>query len=180
MKNLIKVIMMLGLGAFFACEGPIGPQGFDGRDGSDGITILGEVFEVKNVNFNNANSFKSDFFEFNPPIELSDKLITFILWDVIDGADVWRALPQVNFEFPAGIFSYNYDFTRFDFRFFMEGNFNLSTLPSDYTANQTFRVVVLPADFASANARVNLHDYDALMEMMGKTEADVRELQPKR
>lgn len=180
MKNLLKVIMVLGLSAFFACEGPPGPPGFDGRDGLDGITILGEVFEVENVNFNSANGFKSDVFKFNPPLEPSDKLLVFILWDVVNNTDVWRALPQVNFEFSNGVFSYNYDFTRFDFSFFMEGNFNLSTLPSEFTTNQVFRVVVIPADFASANARVNLEDYDAVMEMLGKNDTDIIKLQPKK
>lgn len=177
MKNLIKVFMMLGLVAIFSCEGPPGPPGLDGLDG---ITILGEVFEVENVNFNSANGFRSDYYEFNPPIEPSDKLLAFILWDVDNGTDVWRALPQVNFQFSAGIFSYNYDFTRFDFSFFMEGNFNLSSLPAEFTTNQVFRVVVLPADFASVNARVNFDDYDSVMALLGKTDADIIRLQPKR
>ncbi|AFL82898.1 hypothetical protein Belba_0231 [Belliella baltica DSM 15883] len=180
MKNLMKVLLVLGLGTFFACEGPPGPPGLDGRDGLDGINILGEVFEEENINFNAANGFRSDFYEFNPPMEPSDKLLAFILWDVVDGTDVWRALPQTNFDFQEGIFSYTYYFTRFGFSFAMEGNFNLGILPPEYTSNQIFRVVIFPADFASSNARVNLDDYDAVMEMLNKSESDVVKLQPKK
>ncbi|SIS82545.1 hypothetical protein [Belliella pelovolcani] len=175
MKNLFKAVMMLGIFAFFACEGPPGPPGIPGQDG---IVIVGEVFEIGNVNFTSANNFQSDYYEFTVPIEPGDKLLAYILWDVVDDTDVWRALPQTNFEFPQfGIFMYNYDFTRFDFSFFMDGNFDLSALPSEFTRNQVFRVVVFPADLA--NARMDFSDFNNVMEYMGKTEKDIVQLQPR-
>ena len=179
MKNLIKGVLMMGLFAFFACEGPPGPPGFDGRDGLDGTDIVGEVLEIGGVDFTSANSFSSDFYTINPPIEIGDKILVFLLWAEIDGEDLWRALPQTNYEFSEGIFTYNYEFTRSLVRFFVDGTFNLGLLTNEFTRNQVFRVVIFPAELVNENARVDLTNYNAVMELMGKTETDVVKLNPR-
>ncbi len=178
MKNLFKGVLMFSILGFFACEGPPGPPGIPGPQGQAGVNIVGEVFEIEGVNFTTNNGFRSNFYEFTVPIEPSDKLLVYILWEVDNGTDVWRALPQTLFDFPDGIFTYNFDFTRFDFSFFMDGNFNLSLLPVEYTLNQVFRVVVFPANFP--NGRLDLSNYDAVMKYLGKSEKDIVQLHPKK
>ncbi|GHB35839.1 hypothetical protein [Mongoliitalea lutea] len=176
MRKLLAILFVLGgFAGIQSCSGPMGPPGLPGPQGAQGqpgINILAEVFEVENVNFTSANEFR-EVFEFTRAIEPSDKIASFILWQIDNGVDIWRPLPQTVF-LPSGIMLYNFDFTRFDFSFFLEANFPLNQAPTDFTRNQIFRIVVIPADFT--NARLDFSDYNALMEFIGKTEEDVVKL----
>ena len=163
---------------FQACQGPIGPPGPPGppgQEGLPGINILGEVIEIENVNFTSGNQFREVFEFIGQPIEPSDKILAFILWEIDGNVDIWRPLPQTVF-FPSGIMIYNFDFSRFDFSFFLEANFPLTEVPAAFTRNQIFRILILPADFSSANARIDYSDLKGLMQMLGKEEKDVLKL----
>jgi len=161
--------------AFQACEGPIGPQGPAGQDGVDGITIVGEAFEVE-VDFNEANDYK-EVYEFDPEIFDSDVVLIYIQWEQDNGTPIWRPLPQTVF-FQEGVLMYNYDFTRFDFSVFLDGPLDYSLLGDDWTQNQLFRVVIVPADFSTTN-RIDYSDYDAVTKMLGIEEDDFVRLSPK-
>ncbi|MEB2786712.1 hypothetical protein [Algoriphagus persicinus] len=178
MKNINTLILALfGLVVFQACEGPEGPQGAPGFDGEDGVNIVSEVFEVE-VDFTPANNF-SEIFTFDPIIVESDVVLSFVLWEVDGQTPIWRAMPQTAYFQEGGILVYNYDFTRSDFSLFLDGNLDLSTLSTDWTDNQLFRVVVLPGDFASTNARIDLTDYDAVTKLLGLTDADFKRIELK-
>ncbi|MCH7401041.1 hypothetical protein ACFOUP_01955 [Belliella kenyensis] len=177
MKNFIKGVLAFGMIAMFACEGPMGPPGSPGLPGADGVTIVGQVFETDFINFNSNNNFSTGFRDFPYTIEETDKVLVYALWRIEDNVDVWRLLPQMNIEFSElGIFFYNYEFTMFDYNIFMEGNFNLSQLPSEYRDNQIFRVVILPVDPMGANARIDYSDFDGVMKLLDKTEEDIIKL----
>ena len=140
MKKIAYAFLALTF-LFTACEGPQGPSGFDGEDGG---LIVSSAFEIE-IDFNNENDF--EFIEaYGFEVFPSDVTLVYILWDTIDGQNVWRLMPQ-NVVFDDGsILTYNFDFTQEDVRFFLDGTTNLLTLDNVWTQDQVFRVVVVPAD----------------------------------
>lgn len=150
-------------------EGPVGPAGFPGPPGPpgrDGSDFVAEVFEVT-VNFRADENF-AVFFELNPPMFEGDKLLAYLLWEDDNGKDIWRPMPQLIF-LDQGTLQYNFDFSFEDFSFFLNANFPLSTLSTAWTDAQTFRIVIVPGAL-----RADTDDYEAVMALLGKTEADVR------
>jgi len=137
-----KILSILALSAFLfpACEGD---PGIPGPQGNDGGLIVSSAFEIV-VDFNQGNDFQ--FIEpYGFQVFPSDVTLVYILWDTINGQDVWRLLPQT-VQFENGSLIYNFDFTQQDVAFFLEGTTNLTTLDDVWTQNQVFRVVVVPAD----------------------------------
>ena len=159
--------MMLVIGAitFQACEGPMGPPGLDGQDA---VNIVGEVFEVE-ADFNSQGNFGFvDPYGFD--ILESDKVLIYMLSGTDDESrDIWRLLPQ-NYYVQQGIFTYNYDFTLTNYSVFLESNFDLNTLTPEYTDNQVFRVLIIPADRIDVEARIDYSDHDAVLGMLNVNE----------
>nr|WP_321225737.1 hypothetical protein [uncultured Psychroserpens sp.] len=134
-----KILTLLFISTFLftACEGEQGPPGFDGG------LIVSSAFEIS-VDFTQANNY--EFFEdYGFQVYPSDVTLVYILWDTQNGQDIWRLLPQT-VEFIDGNLTYNYDFTQTDVHFFLDGTTNFNLLGSEWTQNQVFRVVVVPAD----------------------------------
>ena len=162
MKRILSFISVFAL-LLTACEGPPGPPGFNGYDGEDGGIIVSSAFEIV-LDFNAANNY--EFIEpYGFDVFPTDVTLVYILWENIDGLDVWRLVPQT-VEFDDGNLVYNYDFTQVDVRFFLEGSTNFSTLDFSYTRSQVFRVVVIPADNLG---RVDLSDIDSVSSFYGIT-----------
>jgi hypothetical protein len=139
---------------FSACEGPTGPPG---PPGDDGAVLVANAFEIE-VDFNAGNGYRiiEDYgFEVFP----FDVTLVYILWEQDNGTDIWRLLPQV-LEFPEGQLQYNYDFTQTDVSIFLDGTVNFNILGSEWTQDQVFRVVVIPAD------NVGLVNINSLEEVM--------------
>ena len=168
MFRYLSIFALIGLLAFQACEGPMGPQG---PQGEPGVTIVGEAFEVE-VDFTSQNGYEG-IFDFQPAILESDVVLAFIEWETSNNQSVWRALPQTVF-FNEGVLMYNYDFTRADFRIFLDGPLNFSTLGPEWTQDQVFRIVVVPADFAGA--RIDWTDYEGVTRLLGLEEDDFYKL----
>ena len=141
MKKSILVLITFLCILTISCEGPSGPQGPPGEDG--GI-IVSPAFEIE-LDFTSGNDYQ--YVEpYGFTIYPSDVALVYILWEVIDGQEIWRLMPQT-VEFEGGDnLVYNYDFTREDIRFFLDGTVNFDTLDSIWTQNQIFRVVIVPAD----------------------------------
>lgn len=169
MKSIIGTLLFAVLMA--SCSGPSGPPGPPGPRGQDGINILSEVFEIT-VNFNQGNNF-NNFFPLDPPIFDSDVVLIYLLWEVDGDLDVWRPLPQTLF-LDEGLLQYNYDFTAVDLSIFLETTFDISILGPQWTNGQTFRIVLVPGEFMVHNPETL--PYNEVMEMIGKTEDDVRKL----
>ncbi|MEX2592151.1 MAG: hypothetical protein WD426_05210 [Anditalea sp.] len=169
MKKIIALFLVIGTITFQACEGPMGPPGLDGQDGEGGVNIVGEVFEVE------ADFTASGNFGFLDPYGFdildSDKVLVYKLFGVEEERDVWRLLPQTIY-LPQGIFSYNYDFTTINYSVFLEGNFDLNTLGSEWTDNQIFRVLIVPADFSES--RIDYSDHEAMLRMLKIDEDNIQ------
>ncbi|MEO5789580.1 MAG: hypothetical protein ACOH2D_12170 [Gelidibacter sp.] len=145
MKKIASLLFVFAL-VLTACtgdQGPMGPPGLDGLDGQDGGIIASSAFEIE-VDFNAANQF-SHTEKYGFEVLNTDVTLVYISWETTDGKDVWRLMPQ-NVYFDDGILVYNFDFTQTDVRFFLDGTKNLTTLGSEWTQKQVFRVVVIPAD----------------------------------
>lgn len=156
MKNILSLISVFAL-LLTACEGEQGPPGFDGLDGLDGEIIASFAFEIE-VDFNTANNFEYiESYGFN--VLPSDVTLVYILWDTINGQDIWRLMPQT-ITFDDGSLVYNFDFTQEDVRFFLDGTVDFNTLDDVWTQDQVFRVVVVPADNIGG---INLSNIDAVL-----------------
>ena len=166
MKNFIKTLLVGIAFITISCQGDPGPPG------QDGVNILGSVFE-RTVDFTLSNDY-SNLITFPSNIEVfeSDVLLVYLLEDVIpDGQggsiDVWSQLPQTFFP-TQGTLVYNYDHTFLDVRLFLGADFDLNTLGSDFTNDQTFRIAIVPADFADTKM-----DMDSLLQTINISEENI-------
>lgn len=162
MKRILTLISVFAL-LLTACEGPQGPPGFDGFDGLNGLngeTIASSAFEIE-IDFNANNNFEYiEAYGFN--VLPSDVTLVYILWDTLNGQDIWRLTPQtVTFDDDSNLV-YNFDFTQEDVRFFLDGTADFNTLEDVWTQGQVFRVVVVPAD------NVGRFDYSDINSVMQK------------
>ena len=152
MKKLVILFISMSFIVLSSCEGDQGPPGPQGLNG--GI-ITSSAFEIE-VDFNAGNNY-----QFTEPygfqVYPTDVTLVYVLWETVNGQDVWRLLPQT-VEFTDGTLVYNFDFTRNDVRFFLDGTTNFATLDNSYTQNQVFRVVVVPADNVDGLDLTNLND----------------------
>jgi hypothetical protein len=139
----IALLLLLSIGLFSACEGPSGPPG---PSGPSGTNIVGKTYEY-NISFSPSNNYQLSVDL--PQVALkSDVVLAYMLFDTFDGENVWRQLPQT-YMLPEGLLVYNYDFTRFDVKFYMDTNFDPILLNDTWKVNHKLRVVVVPADFAN-------------------------------
>ncbi|WP_299117503.1 hypothetical protein [uncultured Winogradskyella sp.] len=154
MKRILTFISVFAL-LLTSCDGE------DGRDGLDGAIIASSAFEIQ-LDFTPENNY-----EFVEPYGFqvlpTDVTLVYISWEIANGQDVWRLVPQTVIFEDGNDLVYNYDFTQTDVRFFLEGS-DLDILGAEWTQAQVFRVVVVPADNVG---RVDFSDLDAVMNMYG-------------
>lgn len=140
---IMSLLLVLSL---MACKGDRGPQG------PAGINILGQVFETT-INFGPGNNF-SAFIDFPSNVEVyeSDAVLVYLLEEVVDGdIDVWTPLPQTYFINGQGTMIYSFNHSFLDLKIFLDGDFPLGNLSSAFTQNQTFRIAVVPSEYADDN-----------------------------
>lgn len=163
MKKLLSLLFVIAV-VLTSCEGdqgPMGPPGYDGVDGTNGKDGFIDAFAAfqKEVDFNADNNF-SDQENYGFEVEISDVALVYILWDNIDGVDIWRSLPQT-VAFEDGDLIYNFDFTQTDVRFFLDGTTDFTKLEAQWTQKQVFRVVVVPADNVDS---IDVSDINKIMQ----------------
>jgi hypothetical protein len=160
MKKLPLLFTLCAFVLLSSCTGPVGPPGYSG---------LGQVFEAT-ANFNPENSY-SRFFTFpsNIVVYESDVVLVYLLEEVVNGdIDVWSQLPQTYF-LDQGTLLYTFDHTFLDINIFLDANFSLNTLGSDYTDNKIFRIAIIPAEYANSNLSMN--------ELMNKLQIETSGIQ---
>ena len=155
MKTILTIFSLGLLLTFSACkisnDGPIGPQGPQGPTGAQGES--GEeayVFEYEGVSFTGPEyevvlPYADDFVAL-----ASDVTLVYLLWgtDEVDGetVEVWRLLPQ-SIITANGLLQYNFDFTIYDVKLFLDAQFPLDDLTAQDTDNWVVRMVVVPSKF---------------------------------
>jgi len=154
MKRILSFITVFAL-LLTSCEGDPGPPGLDGE------IIASSAFEIV-IDFNATNNY--EFIEaYGFTVLPTDVTLVYISWEVDNGQDVWRLVPQT-VQFGDGDLTYNYDFTQNDVRFFLDGTTDFTLLDPSFTDAQVFRVVVVPADNVG---RLDYSNLDAVMSMHG-------------
>jgi len=153
MKNILLFLALSTTILFTSCEGDPGPPGLDGDN------ILGKVFETT-VNFQYVpadGNFTTPYIAFPFTVYESDVVLVYRYEGQADigggeAADVWSPLPQNIFYNNGDIIQYLFTNTFVDVQMLIEGNFDLSTLnDGSVLDNQTFRIAVVPAEFARTN-----------------------------
>lgn len=161
MKKVLSLLAIFSL-ILVSCEGDPGPPGPAGPPGEDGINIVAQAFEAT-VNFEDPEY--SVFVEIPESIEVLDTDVVLVYWleDVVDGDDVWSLLPQVYYLDNGDQFQYNYNHTFYDVNIYLDSPVDVGSLNlgPEFTDNQTFRLVVVPADYA-LNSSVNINSYQAV------------------
>lgn len=150
----------------------MGPEGPPGSPGQDGVAIVGEVFEIigdftQDGNFGLSGGYGFDILE-------SDKVLIYRLADLDpEGNDIWKLIPQVVFH-QNGIFTYDYDFTFYDYSIYMSGEFDLNSLEAGFTDDQVFRVLIVPAD--RIDLRMDFSDHYGVLKMLKVDEEDIQRI----
>ncbi len=157
-KKMMGLLLIAGATMFSSCEGPIGPQGPEGE------TIIGSVFELHG-DFTPGNQYTLyTQFPSNIIVYDTDVVLVYILWDVVDGMDVWRLCPQT-VVLDNGVIQYNFDYTYNDVQVFLEFTVPEYDLEPAETENQIFRIAILPADDVFADGSLDISNFDNLLEI---------------
>lgn len=177
-KKLIPILLIFAA-IIQSCSGPDGRDGIDGIDGKDGLNIVAQTFEVNNVNFTAANNYEYvQTFSSAKLIDVreSDAVFIYILYDVTsNGNPIWRLLPQA-IDMPRGI-AMNFDYSPTDFSAFIDASSNAlkASVSTEWTQNQTLRVVVIPSDFTARKdvEIVDYKDYEAVKKYYNLDESKI-------
>ncbi|MBB1193696.1 hypothetical protein DNC80_08455 [Flavobacterium sp. SOK18b] len=161
MKNITLFLAFIGMMTLQSCEVT--------EVYEDGPRT--EVFEVT-TSFGPGNGY-SKIVDFDPPIGSFDSVLVYHLFDVVNGQDIWRLMPQTYYLDNGRELDYNFDYTRFNVNLFLTANFSLNTLSPDWTQNQTFKIVIVPDGFAKT---VNKNDINAVMSALKVQQSDVKKI----
>ena len=164
MKKITLFLVFIGMMTLQSCEVT---EVYDDEDNGPRT----EVFEVT-TSFNSNNNYSS-LVAFDPPLYSSDSVLVYHLYDVVDGQDIWKLMPQTYYFNDGGELDFNYDYSRFNVKIFLEANFNLNTLPSTWTQNQTFRIVIIPDGFSRT---VNKSNIDSVMSALNVKMSEVKKV----
>lgn len=177
-KKLIPILFLFAV-LIQACSGPEGAPGPAGPAGQDGVNVVGTTFDVTGVNFNAGNEYSASFTFPSNKIEVfeSDAVLVYREWatqsDPSGPISVWRLLPQ-SVIMNNGTLQYNFDHTFTEAFFYLDGSVNRATLPSSWTQNQVFRVVIIPSDYTSRKSgKVDFNDYEAVKAAFGIDESKI-------
>lgn len=169
MKKITFILAFIGMIGLQSCT--VNEVNDDAIDND----TISEVIEVT-TSFSANNNF-SRLVTINPPIFASDMILVYHLYDVSNGADVWRLMPQTYYFNGGGELDYNFDFTRYDVSLFMDANFDMNTLSSAWTQNQTFRIVIVPGYFSGKTSKtVDFTDYNATLKAFNIDPSKVRKI----
>lgn len=95
----------------------------------------------------------------------SDVALVYRLKATSGGNDVWEQIPKTIYLSNGEELDYDFDFTLNDVQIYVAGTYNVTTTPEFYN-NQTFRIVLVPADFLNKGAtpKVDHSDYNAVIK----------------
>jgi hypothetical protein len=166
MKKIFLFLAVVGMTAIQSCEGPEGPTGYSAES---------EVFEVTNVDFTPANDYFQTYI-LDPVILPSDNILVYELVNTNDGIDTWALLPQIYY-FDAGQAQYNFSFSYDQFSLFIDTDFDFDLLPTSFTQNKIFRIVIVPGQFSKLS--LDTEDYNSVISTLGIDDTKVKMLNRK-
>ena len=152
-KKIILLFVIVGATVFSSCEGPQGDTGYSAES-----AVLEYQFVDLTLDQNNEYSFYRQI-----SANLEDNVVIYRLSGVIDSqTPIWQPIPRTVYFDNGDEFDYDYDFSREDFTIYAGGNYNIATSP-ELLNDQTFRVVIIPGNFANKSSNITEMDYDTLI-----------------
>ena len=132
------------------------------------------VYDVNNVNFDNVGGSFQIARTFNTPMYETDMLLVYKrIGTTNNNAPIWQQIPITFYLNDGNEVDYNFDFSRYDFVIYAGGTFNLSN--TEYVLNQTFRVLLVPADYAKYSG-VDYTDYNSVINYYNIDDSNPKEL----
>ncbi|MEC5393996.1 hypothetical protein [Bergeyella sp. RCAD1439] len=111
-------------------------------------------------------------YDFPRRLYATDMVLVYRLKTVENGQKVWEALPKTYY-LAEGEINYEYDFTSSDVKIYMQFTLDPSTR-AEYTNNQTFRMLVIPA--GAGKAKVDLSNYNEVVKFYNLNENHIKTL----
>lgn len=182
MKKIFYIISFISF-SLISCTsdepGPPGPPGPQGPPGPDGV--IGTVFDVV-TDFTEENDYSAliTFSDYTDVTVFESDVVLVYLRVGQDGEAegepvyLWRLLPQTYY-LDEGTMQYNYDHTFYDVNIFLDANVPLSSLGPAFTEEQTFRIAILPSEFA-LEMGMDIANFDAVMSALGRTNQNIPEI----
>lgn len=155
MKKIIPFLMLAFVSIFvMSCKDD---------DDMDYDTYSRVIEVTRNFQYNNATD--QYFINQSISMESSDMALVYRLKDQSGSNDVWEQIPKTVYFNNGNEIDYDFDFTQNDVQIYIGANYDLSTTPQ-FLNNQTFRIVLVPADFLGKNATppVDYSDYNAVIK----------------
>ena len=168
MKKITLVLAFIGMITLQSCT----------KTDTVNNTILSEVFELRNINFDFANNSYSIYRTLNPQINQSDVILIYRLSGTIDSSTpIWQLIPRTLY-LTQGELDYDFDFSKEDFTIYAGGTYDLSLTPS-YITNQTFRIVIVPGYFSNkmSNKNFDYSNYNAVVKAFNIDENKIIKMQ---
>jgi hypothetical protein len=170
---LLMLVAMLGFVAV-SCERTI-----DNTNNIDN-TVYSQVYDLKGMSFvksSTSNSLYGINKVFTTPLYNSDVVLIYRQDGTSSGNPIWKLLPKTYF-LTQGELDYTFDFTKNDIQIYANSSFDMSiqdaTFFNTYLNNQTFRVVVIPAEFGKS--AVDYNDYNAVIKHFNIDDTKVKTL----
>ena len=183
----ISTLLICAVFALTACtsdsvQGPPGPPGPEGPSGVDGF--IGTAIDITG-DFDASNEYTLSLFfdDYDIVVFESDAILVYVKASDSrdsngDSVDIFRALPQTYFQQNKTV-QFNYDFTYEDVFIFVDGinsdgtKLDFAALDPSFRLDLTFRIIVVPADFAQTRQQLDLNDMNAVMKTLNINESNV-------
>lgn len=172
-RKLLPLLLLAVLALFQSCRGPKGDPGPQGGD------VLGQTFDIINVDFtaNNNFGYLLNFKDKNINVLPTDAVLVYVYWIEKGGLKAYRPLPYTAFLDNGVLVTYNFERTDKDMEIFMDSNTDLPKLATDWTRGFEFRVIVIPSDpLQRTNAEVDLNNYEAVVKAFNIDESKVKKI----
>lgn len=131
------------------------------------------AYDLNNKNFDLVDGVFQLYGTFNDPLMGRDMLLMYMKTGTTNGSPIWQQIPITFYLEDGHEVDYNFDFSKYDFVIYAGGTFDLSG--TEFVKNQTFRILVIPADPGNRPA-VDLSDYNAVLDYFGIQDSDHIEL----
>ncbi len=129
----------------------------------DNDTVAGVIEITRNFQYNSST--QQYFINQSISMGVSDMALVYRLKDMSGTNDVWEQIPKTVYFNNGNEIDYDFDFTKNDVQIYIGANYDLTTT-TQFLNNQTFRIVLVPADFLNKGAKppVDYSDYNAVIK----------------
>ncbi|WP_411811348.1 hypothetical protein ACLB9Y_15490 [Chryseobacterium scophthalmum] len=159
MKKIIPFLMLAFVSVFtVSCD-----NDDDNVQYVDNDTVAGVIEITRSFQYNSTANV--DFINQSISMLDSDVALVYRLKAVSQGNDVWEQIPKTFSLVNGNTVTYDFDFTKNDVQIYVSGSYNVSSTP-DFYNNQTFRIILVPANFVNKGAKppVDYSDYNAVIK----------------